>query len=64
MKNNWKNCSKQLKKVIMKNTIVYVILIEDMNWNTLMRLISNKQNSNELIKLPVKVFNSVAFKYL
>ena len=64
MKNNWKNCSKQLKKVIMKNTIVDVILIEDMNWNTLMRLISNKQNSNELIKLPVKVFNSVAFKYL
>ena len=28
-----------------------------------MRLISNKQNSSELIKLPVKVFNSVAFKY-
>ena len=48
----------------MKNTIVDVILIEDINWNTLMRLISNKQNSSELIKLPVKVFNSVAFKYL
>ena len=48
----------------MKNTIVDVILIEDINWNTLMRLISNKQNSNELIKLLVKVFNSVAFKYL
>ena len=48
----------------MKNTIVDVILIEDINWNTLMRLTSNKQNSNELIKLPVKVFNSVAFKYL
>ena len=48
----------------MKNTIVDVILIEDINWNTLMRLISNKQNSNELIKLPVKVFNSAAFKYL
>ena len=48
----------------MKNTIVDVILIEDMNWNTLMRLISNKQNSNELIQLPVKVFNSIAFKYL
>ena len=47
----------------MKNTIVDGILIEDMNWNTLMRLISNKQNSSELIKLPVKVFNSVAFKY-
>ena len=28
----------------MKNTIVNGILIEDMNWNTLMRLISNKQN--------------------
>ena len=50
--------------VIMKNTIVDSILIEDMNWNTLMRLISNKQNSSELIKLPAKVFNSVAFKYL
>ena len=48
----------------MKNTIVNGILIEDMNWNTLMRLISNKQNSSELIKLPVEVFNSVAFKYL
>ena len=48
----------------MKNTTVDGILIEDMNWNTLMRLISNKQNSNELIKLPVNVFNSVVFKYL
>ena len=45
----------------MKNTIFDGILIEDMNWNTLMRLISNKQNS---IKLLVKVFNSVAFTYL
>ena len=27
-----------------------------------MTLVSNKQNSSELIKLPVKVFNSVAFK--
>ena len=48
----------------MKNTIVDGILTEDINRNTLMRLISNKQNSNELTKLPVKVFNSVAFKYL
>ena len=48
----------------MKNTIADGILIEDMNWNTLMRLISTKQNSSELIKLPVKVFNSVAFKCL
>ena len=39
----------------MKNTIVDDILIEDMNWNTLMRLISKKQKSSELIKLPVKV---------
>ena len=30
----------------------------------LLRLISNKQNSSELIKLTVKVFNSVVFKYL
>ena len=45
----------------MKNTIVDVILTEEMNWNTLMRLVSNKQNS---ITLPVKVFNSVASKYL
>ena len=46
----------------MKNTLVDGFLIEDMSWNTLMRLISNKQNSSELIKLPVKVFNCVAFK--
>ena len=46
----------------MKNTLVDGFLIEDMSWNTLMRLVSNKQNSSELIKLPVKVFNSVAFK--
>ena len=25
---------------------------------------TNKQNSSELIRLPVKVFNTVAFKYL
>ena len=48
-------------KVIMKNTIVDGFLIEDTNWITLMRLISNKQNSSELIKLPVKVFTSVTF---
>ena len=40
------------------------ILTEDINWNTLVRLISNKQNSSDLVNLPVKVFNSVAFKYL
>ena len=51
----------QTAKVIMKNTIADGILTEEMNWNTLMRLISNKWNS---IKLPAKVFNSVAFKYL
>ena len=48
----------------MKNTIVDGILTEDINWNTLMRLVSNRQNSSELIRLPVKVFNSVAFKSL
>ena len=48
----------------MKNTIADGILTEDRNWNTLMRLVSNKQNLIELIELPVKVFNSVAFKYL
>ena len=54
------------EKIVVSNlkSIVNGILIEDMNWNTLMRLISNKQNSSELIKLPVKFFNSVAFKYL
>ena len=44
----------------MKNINVDGILIEDMNWNTLKRLISNKKT----IKLPVKVFNSVPFKDL
>ena len=29
-----------------------------------MRIISNKQNSSELIKLPLKIINSVTFKYL
>ena len=45
----------------MKNTIADGILTQEMNWNTFMRLISNKENS---IKSPVKVFNSVRFKYL
>ena len=51
----------------MKNTILNGILTgltRDINWNTLMRLISNKQNSSELIKLPVKVINKDVFKYL
>ena len=29
-----------------------------------MRVISDKQNSTELIKLPLKIINSVVFKYL
>ena len=40
------------------------ILTEDINWNALMRVISNKQNSTELMKLPLKIINSVVFKYL
>ena len=58
--------SQTTEKIVVSNlkSIVNGILIEDMNWNTLMRLISNKQNLSELIKLPVEVFNSVAFKYL
>ena len=48
----------------MKNTIVNGILTEEINWNTLLRLLSNKQNSSELIKLPVKVSNSVILKCL
>ena len=48
----------------MKNTIVNGILTEEINWNTLLRLLSNKQNSSELTKLPEKVFNSVIFKCL
>ena len=38
-----------------------------MNFNKNMFIIvinTNKQNSSELIRLPVKVFNTVAFKYL
>ena len=49
----------------MKNSIVNAILTEDINRNTLMRIISNKQNPSELLtKLPLKIINSVAFKYL
>ena len=48
----------------MKNTIVNAILTENINRNTFMRIISNKQNSSELIKLPLKIINSVVFKYL
>ena len=47
----------------MKNTIENGILTEDINWNTLMAIINNKQNSSELIKLPLKIIN-VVFKYL
>ena len=49
----------------MKNSIVNAILTEDINRNTLMRIISNKQNPSELLtKLPLKIINSVVFKYL
>ena len=48
----------------MKNSIVNAILTEDINRNTLMRIISNKQNPSELTKLPLKIINSVVFKYL
>ena len=48
----------------MKNTIVNAILTENINRNTFMRIISNKQNSSELIKLPLKIINSVVLKYL
>ena len=40
------------------------VLTEDINWNTLLRIINNRQNSGELIKLPLKIINSVVFKYL
>ena len=29
-----------------------------------MAIINNKQNSSELIKLPLKIINNVVFKYL
>ena len=48
----------------MENTIVNGVLTEDSNWNTLIRMIRKKRNSSELIKLPLKVINSVVFKYL
>ena len=48
----------------MKNTIVNGILIDDNNSNILMRIISNKENSCELIKLLLKIINSVVFRYL
>ena len=38
-------------------------LTEDINWNTFIRIISNKQNSGELTKLPLKIICSVVFKY-
>ena len=48
----------------MKNTIVNGVLTEDVNLNTLMRIISNKQNSSEFIKSPLRIINRVVFKYL
>ena len=48
----------------MKSTIVNGVLTEDINWDTPMRIISNKQNSSELMKLPLKIINSFVFKYL
>ena len=48
----------------MENTIVNGILTEGINLNTLMRMIRNKRNSSELIKLPLKIINSVLFEYL
>ena len=45
------------------NTILNGILTEDINWNTFMRIISNKQNSGELTKLQLKIICSVVFKY-
>ena len=48
----------------MKNTTGNGILTEDINWNTLIRIITNKENSSQLIKLSLKIINSVVFKYL
>ena len=48
----------------MKNTIMNGILTKDISTNTLMRIINNKQNSSELIKLPLKIINRAVFKYL
>ena len=47
----------------MKNTIANGILTEQINWNTVMRVISDRKNSSELKKLPLKIINSVAFQY-
>ena len=51
------------KIVILKNIIVNGILAEGINWNTLMRIISKRQNSKNFIKLPLKAINIVVFKY-
>ena len=48
----------------MKNTTGNGILTEDINWNTLIRIITNKENSSQLTKLSLKIINSVVFKYL
>ena len=48
----------------MKNTVVNGILAEDIKSNNLMRKISNKQNSSEVVKLPLKILNIVVFKCL
>ena len=48
----------------MKNAIVNGILAEDIKSNNLMRIISNKQDSSEVIKLPLKILNIVLFKCL
>ena len=47
----------------MKNTIANGILTEQINWNTAMTEISDRKNSSELKKLPLKIINSVAFQY-
>ena len=64
-KHVYKLCDKQLVNNLKSNYEKYhreSILTEDINWN--MRIISNKQNSSELIKLPLKIINSVVFTYL
>ena len=40
------------------------ILTKDISINNLMRIINNKQNSSELIKLPLKIISRAVFKYL
>ena len=45
--------STQLKRQLRKiSTVNGILITADVNWNTVMRVISNKQNSSELIKLP------------